>query len=122
MRRIPLLPTLALVLVMVACQPPDQTARDTNAALSGAIHAAQTQYLATCQANPAQAACQTINRAVDGQNALVSALETYCGWPAGTVIDNASGCIPHKDAGTLLQAAVSRASQLTSEVKGLVHP
>lgn len=110
------------LLTLVACQPPDQTARDVNASLSGAITAAQSQYLTTCKANSMQTPCLVINRAVDGQNALTTALETYCGWskvsppPAGTP------CVPQKSAGPLLQAAIQNAQRLTTEVKGLVKP
>ena len=68
------------VLPMVACSPLENQARDVAAALSGSIVAAQSKYQESCGANPSQAICQAINRGVSGENALLTAVETYCGW------------------------------------------
>src|SRR5882724_6523564 len=67
-------------LPMLACSPLENHARDAVAALSGSIVAAQTKYQVSCAANPSQQICQAINRGVSGENALVTAVETYCGW------------------------------------------
>src|ERR1700675_3593078 len=85
------------VLPMVACSPLENQARDVAAALSGSIVAAQSKYQGSCAANPSQAICQAINRGVSGENALVTAVETYCGW-AGTAAppDPKATCAPAK--------------------------
>src|SRR5258707_6509710 len=68
------------VLPMLACSPLENQARNTAAALSGSIVAAQAKYQGSCTANPSQQICQAINRGVSGENALITAVETYCGW------------------------------------------
>jgi hypothetical protein len=107
-----LLPTLG-------CSPLETQARDTAAALSGSIVAAQTKYQAGCSANPSQEICQLINRGVSGENALVTAIETYCGWaitPAPP--DPHATCSPAKSASATLQAAIANAAALTLQIKG----
>ena len=115
---------LILGLLLAGCPTgqPDQQARDINAALQGAIVQAQSQYLTECKADPAKLPCTTINRAVDGQNALTSAIEIYCGWPVGVNIPSDTQCKANKSALASLQAAAASANQLTLEVKGLVKP
>jgi len=114
--------TIALalsVLPLVACSPLENQARDIAAALSGSIVAAQTKYQGSCTANPSQQICQAINRGVSGQNALVTAVETYCGWvvtPAPP--DPTAKCVPVKSAQTALQTAIANAAALTLQIKG----
>jgi len=114
---------VVMTLAMVACSPLEQQARNTAAALQGALSAAQTQYLTQCKANPTQAACVTINRAVDGQNALVTAVEAYCGWSQSAPPPNGTAtCVPVKSAAAGLQTAVNNANLFITEVKGIIHP
>ena len=61
-RAILLLVVGASMLSLVGCSPLENQARDTAAALSGSIAAAQSTYQARCTANPAQEICQVINR------------------------------------------------------------
>jgi hypothetical protein len=112
---------LVSVLTMLGCSPIENRARDTAAALSGAIVAAQTQYQVTCAANPNQQICQVINRGVAGQNALITAVETYCGWTPTIVPPDASAkCAPVKSAQAALEIAIENAATLTVEIKGVL--
>jgi hypothetical protein len=114
--------TIALalgVLPMLACSPLENQARDAAAALSGSIVAAQTMYQGSCTANPSQQICQSINRGVSGENALITAVETYCGWavtPAPP--DPTAKCVPLKSTQTALQAAIANAAALALQIKG----
>lgn len=120
--RIVVLFVLVLWLVpMLGCSPLENQARDTAAALSGSIVAAQSKYQTSCTANPAQEICQVINRGVAGENALITAVETYCGWavtPAPP--DPTAKCVPVKSAEAALKAAIANAATLTSQIKGAI--
>ena len=127
MKRFAVWPIILSMLVMTACSPLEQQARNTAAALQGAISAAQTQYLTECKVSPeiwkADRACVTINQAVEGQNALVTAVEAYCGWSQAAPPANGTvPCVPVKTAAAGLQTAINNANLFTAEVKGLVHP
>jgi hypothetical protein len=109
------------MLVMLGCSPIENRARDTAAALSGAVVAAQTQYQATCSANANQEVCRVINRGVAGENALITAVETYCGWAtAAAPPDPTATCVPVKSAQAALEAAIANAATLTLEIKGAI--
>jgi hypothetical protein len=109
------------LVVLVGCSPVEQKARDTAAALSGSIIAAQTKYEASCAANANQEVCQLINRGVSGENALITAVETYCGWsPTLTPPDPTAVCVPVKSMQAGLQAAIANAAALTLEIKGAI--
>jgi hypothetical protein len=112
---------VAGLMVLVGCSPVEQKARDTAAALSGSIVAAQSQYQASCTTNPSQEVCQLINRGVAGENALITAVETYCGWAQGAAPpDPTATCVPVKSAQAALEAAVANAAELTLEIKGAI--
>jgi len=116
---------VALVLVcllpMMGCSPIENQARDTAAALSGAIVAAQTQYQGNCVVNANQQVCQLINKGVAGENALITAVETYCGWTATVAPPDATAtCVPVKSAQAALEVAITNAAQLTLEIKGAI--
>jgi hypothetical protein len=115
---------LSLVLVLVACSPLEQQARNTAAALQGAISSAQAQYLSQCQATPTAAGpCTIINQAVAGQNALVTAVEAYCGWSeTAPPANGALACTPVKGAAPGLQTAINNATLFITEIKGILKP
>jgi len=109
------------LLVLAGCSPIEEKARDTAAALSGSIVAAQSQYQTTCAANPSQQVCQLINKGVAGENALITAVETYCGWSASVAApDPTAPCVPVKSAEAGLEAAIANAAELTLEIKGAI--
>lgn len=109
------------MLPMVGCSPIESRARDTAAALSGSIVAAQTEYQASCTANSKQEVCQLISRGVSGENALITAIETYCGWtPTLAPPDPSATCVPVKSAEAALEAAIANAASLTLEIKGAI--
>lgn len=110
---------LITCLALTAC-PKDKNARDVAAALKGAIQTAQTEYSGACQANPSQATCMTINRAVAAQNLLITALENYCGWVQGAPPPDNTKCVPVPSAEAFLKTAVANANQSISEVKGII--
>ncbi len=104
---------------MLGCSPLENQARDTAAALAGSIVTAQTKYKASCAANPAQEICQIINRGVSGENALITAVETYFGWSATPAPpDPTAQCVPVKSSQAALQAAINNAANLTMQIKG----
>lgn len=111
--------SLAALLLLLGCQPIEQTGRDTAAALGGSIAAAQQQYFTECTANPSESYCKTINQAVSAQNALITAIETYCGWPAGGAVQGGT-CTPVKSFEAGLRGAIINAKQFENEIKGVL--
>ena len=121
MRKLATILAVIMLLPMLGCSPLANQARDTAAALSGSIIAAQTEYQASCAANPGQEICQVINRGVSGENALLTAVETYCGWtPTLAPPDPTAKCVPVKSAQAALQAAIANAAALTLQIKGAI--
>lgn len=121
MRAVSVCVIVACLLPMMACTALENQARDAAAALSGSIIAAQSRHQATCTADPAQEICRVINRGVSAQNALITAIETYCGWPVtlGPTDPNAK-CAPVRSAEATLKAAIANAAALTQEIKGAI--
>ena len=119
--RMKFLALLAACIMLTGCSPLEQNARNTAAALQGVIVAAQAKYHDSCVANPSQTVCQQINNGVSGENALVTAIETYCGWsPTAPPSDPNATCVPVKSATAGLTAAISNANTLTIEIKGAI--
>jgi len=107
--------------MMFSCgEPPQNLARDTAAALGGAITTAQTQYQTSCTANKTQQVCQVIDKAVAAQNALITADETYCGWPVGTGTNSNNPCVPVANATAALQAAIVNANAFITQLKAVL--
>jgi hypothetical protein len=122
MRQLRTLALLAVTLVLVACTPLEQSARNTAAALQGALSAAQAKYQATCTTDSKQTACVTINQAVAGQNALVTAIEAYCGWnPLAPPASSTATCVPVKTAAAGLNTAIANANLFVTELKGVIQ-
>ena len=112
---------IVLVVVLTACSPVEQKARDTAAALQGIIVAAQAKYHDSCVANPSQNVCRKINNGVSAENALVTSIETYCGWSTTMPpADVNAKCVPVKTAKDALQAAINNATVLVLEIKGIL--
>ena len=119
MTRLTTIPLVICLLGMLGCSPLENQARDAAAALSGSIVAAQTKYQSSCTVKPSQEICQVINRGVSGENALITAVETYCGWavtPAPP--DPTAQCVPVRSAQAALQTAIANAATLTLQIKG----
>src|SRR6516164_3895374 len=99
MRKVSVIFLALCVLPTLACSPLEEQGRDAAAALSGSIAAAQAKYQASCAANPAQQICQVINKGVSGENALITAIETYCGLSLNPAPpDPTAKCVPVKSA------------------------
>lgn len=113
---------VALFLVTTACSPIEQNARNTAAALQGALSAAQAKYQTECTSSPKDQACVTINQAVAGQNALITAVEAYCGWSESAPPPTGSAtCVPVKTAAAGLQTSINNANLFITELKGILQ-
>lgn len=110
--------TLSLLVLLLACEPAEQQARDSIAAASGVITAAQATLTPTCKANPSQNSCQLVNKAIAAENLAVSALETYCGIPAG--VPSGNNCAPVKSYQSALTTALQNLNTIITELKGVV--
>ena len=109
------------LILLTACSPLEQQARNAAAALQGTIVAAQAKYQTACVANPQAPTCVQINHGVSAENALVTAIETYCGWSTtAPPADPNAKCVPVKTAQAALQSAIANANQLTSEIRGAI--
>ncbi len=112
---------LALTLSTVACTPVEQQARNTAAALQGALGSAQQQHMTECKLDATQPVCVTINKAVAGQNALITSVEAYCGWSTTSPPQFGSAtCVPVKTAEPALKTAIANATQFISELKAVI--
>lgn len=115
---------LPLTLILLACTPLEQSARNTAAAMQGALTAAQTQYQTSCTAAPTQSVCTMIDQAVAAQNALITATEAYCGYKGtpAPVLGQPAGppCTPVNTAAAALQAAIANARLFITELKGAI--
>lgn len=106
---------------MTGCSPLENNARDAAAALSGSIVAAQAKYQDTCTADKTQQICQTINKGVSAENALITAIETYCSMAITPVPPTRdTPCHPVKTAEAGLSTAIANATTLTSQIKGAI--
>ena len=119
MKKLLLLP---LLLFLTACPKFEQNARDTAAALGGAVTAAQTQHQTECVATPTGSTCVLINKAVAAQNTLITGIEAYCGWKAGILpTDPSATCVPVNTAKAGLQAAIDNANTFIGQLKGVIQ-
>ena len=121
MRKLMMVLICVVVVPMLGCSPLENQARDTAAALSGSIVAAQSKYQASCTSNPGQEICGVINRGISAQNALITTVETYCGWtPTLAPPDPMAQCVPVKSAQQALEAAIANAASITVQIKGAI--
>lgn len=108
----------ASMLVLAGC-PLEKDARDTNAALAGLIVYGQKTYGDSCKANTTQPVCQAINKGVDYQNALTTAIQSYCGWPTNAPPPPiGTKCVPVKSAEGALNVAIANGRQFATELRG----
>lgn len=72
-----------LVVSLSGCPmtPVESKAKDAAAFSQGVIEQEQNQRGDSCRADKTQKACVLINKAVDSQNILIDAAESYCAWP-----------------------------------------
>lgn len=109
------------LLILTGCPGVEGKARDTAAALKGALESAQAEYTTECQADPSKTACTAINRGVAAQNALVTATEGYCGWATtAPPPDPSTKCVPVASAKAALDSAIANANQAITEIKGVL--
>src|SRR4051812_6171119 len=81
-KAVALLVISAVMFTATGCESFVRASVDALAAAQGFIGQAQKNHQAECSVDPSQDfPCQTINRAVEAQNAAVSALEVYCQLP-----------------------------------------
>jgi len=122
MKRVGIGVLLLSVLFLTACPAIEQNARDTAAALNGAIVSAQAQYNSQCKGEPGAKECVIINQAADAQNALITATEAYCGWSTTAPPPDpaTTKCVPVRSAQAGLRTAIANANLLITELKGIV--
>ena len=114
--KLKLVSLLAATLLLVGCQPPENTARDSIAAAKGVIERAQTEYLDTCIANTAQRICNLINDGVAAQNLAIDALNLYC---SGSNYLAGGACQPNKEYLPRLQEALRNLDGIIAAIKEL---
>lgn len=108
------------LLLLTACSPVENSARDTSAALNAVLLTAEDENLASCQADPTQSVCTVINKGIDAENALITATEAYCGWSTTAPPDPLQKCSPVKGADAALKTAIANADQFVTEIKGVL--
>lgn len=112
---------LTACILLIGCSPLEQNARNTAAALQGAIVAAQTSQQSSCSANSQQESCIVITKAINGQTALVTSIEAYCGWSiTNPPSDPNATCVPVKTAQAALETAIANATTFITELKGVI--
>jgi len=119
--------TALLTIGLAGCDKPENVARDSIAAGSGAIKDAQQKYILECTATPSNPVCRAINRSVYAQNAAITGLETYCQLSpsqlisqdtvTGAVTVDVHNCQPVQTAGQGLRSAVTNLNQAINELK-----
>lgn len=115
---------LLTVFALAGCTPLEDSAKDAAAASQAVIQAEQAAHRAACELDSTPAICVNINKAIDAQNALVTAAEIYCGWPANPNPAQLAqaGAMPcqHIASGkAALQAAVLNLNAIVGTVKTL---
>jgi uncharacterized lipoprotein NlpE involved in copper resistance len=124
-RKVAVASVLAITLVLVGCTNFVRASVDSLAAAQGFIGQAQKNHQAECSVDPSQDfPCQTINRAVDAQNAAVSALEVYCQLPvapdpATLASVGTQACNENPSAKQVLVSALANLNQILSSYKTL---
>lgn len=112
--------TLCACIGLTGCGTLEQNSRDTLAAATGLIQSAQGQYSAECTTAPTSGTCVLINQGVHAQNALITALEAYCGFQVGITLPAAT-CQPVKTASGALNAAIGNLNNIMGEITAIVH-
>lgn len=100
------------------------TARDTIATSFGYLTWAQSNYKASCTANPAQTPCVLINKAIPVNNLAIDALEFYCSGvaPAGQASFASGGpCVPVASGLAALNAALANLGPIVADLKALAN-
>jgi hypothetical protein len=107
--------------ISLTSHPQVQNARDIAAAFNGVLTAAQDKYVDQCNADRGQHICIIIYKAVDAQNALITAIQTYCGWSQELPTINQTGpCAQIPSAELELKTAINNANLFITELKGVV--
>ena len=100
----------------------ESKARDVSATAQGYISQAQTIHRAECIQDRTKPVCQTINQAVGAQNALLDAIETYCGWPVRPTAEQlrtaaGTSCKRSQPSQEFLQNSISNLSAIMEDIK-----
>lgn len=111
--------------LLAGCENFVRASVDSLAAAQGFIGQAQKNHQPECSVDPSKDfPCQTINRAVDAQNAAVSALEIYCQLPVApdpATLANigTKTCNANPSAKDVLVSALANLDQILSSYKSL---
>lgn len=113
---------LPLLLMTVACQPPQNSARDTIAAAKGYLDSARSHHPECNTTSPnGTHACQIIGKGTQAKDVAIDALEIYCSNTSTTGVNFQDGgpCVADKAYEPKLKAALASLNQIISDVKGL---
>jgi len=112
---------MGLMLVTVACQPVEMTARDTIAASKGFLDS-QSAIHAECATTPTLAVCGLITKGNAAKHLAIDALEEYC---AGPQFESGGACVSPKDKTQKnqlqgkLTSALTNLNQIITDIKAL---
>lgn len=114
-KRLALVPLLLGTLILTACPPIQETARDGVATAKGYLDAAKAHHpeCSTPQVNVG--VCDLLSRATGAKDAVIDAVNVYCTSPS---YDQTGGvCVPNKSAKPKLDAALRDLNQILADVK-----
>jgi hypothetical protein len=116
---------LVCVLVLAGCTPKlVDNARNAIAAASTFLKATQDQYTASCVANATQPVCVSIKAAIGANNALIDAVNIYCGGtPANGAAswDQGGACVPVPNAEAGLVSATNNLATVIGDLRTIVN-
>lgn len=104
---------LALTVVLVACAPLQDTARNGIASAKGFLDSEKAAH-PECAVDSEAQACYLIKRGVAAKDATIDALEAYCG---GSAFDAGAPCTPHSDLTDKLKSALANLNLTISDIK-----
>lgn len=110
---------VALCVILAACDPPQNVARDALAANRAVLVTYQNKYQNECAQNPAMKTCRIIHEAVTAQNLAVDALDLYCQGITTPSFMDGGPCAPDKSAEPKLRAALKNLDVIMRDVKAL---
>src|SRR5690349_24283944 len=110
---------VALCVILAACEPPQNVARDALAANHGVLVTYQNKYQNRCANNPSMKPCRLIHEAVSAQNLAVDALDLYCQGITTPSFMDGGPCAPDKSAEPKLRAALKNLDVIMRDVKSL---
>lgn len=115
MKRLSIVPLLLGMLILTACPPVQETARDGVATAKGYLDSAKAAHPECAAAQVNVGVCTLLSRATGAKDAVIDAVNVYCSSPS---YDSTGGvCVPNKSAKPKLDAALRDLNQILTDVK-----